>query len=56
VNLVLLWACANAMLHSFEDIISLGHGFLSPRFTGLILIPIAGTAAEVYPFRQYIDQ
>ena len=47
VNLVLLWACANAMLHSFEDMISWDHEFLSPRFTGLILIPLASTAAEV---------
>ena len=47
VNLVLLWACANAMLHSFEDMISWDQQILSPRFTGLILIPMAATAAEV---------
>ena len=49
VNLVLLWACANAMLHSFEDMISWDQQILSPRFTGLILIPMAATAAEVPP-------
>ena len=49
VNLALLWACANAMLHSFEDMISWDQQILSSRFTGLILIPIAATAAEVLP-------
>ena len=47
VNLVFLWACTNAMLHSFEDMISWDQQMLSPRFTGLILIPMATTAAEV---------
>jgi hypothetical protein len=49
VILVLLWACANAMLHSFDNIISEDQQILSPRFAGLILIPIASTAAEVNP-------
>ena len=47
MNLGLLWACANAMLHSFDEMISWDQEILSPRFTGLILIPVAATAAEV---------
>jgi hypothetical protein len=51
-SLALLWACANAMLHSFEDMISADQSLLSPRFAGLILIPIAATAAEVFTSSQ----
>jgi hypothetical protein len=44
---VLLWGCGDAMLRSFDVMLSWERPLLSSRFTGLILIPIAGTAAEV---------
>ena len=50
LNLGLFWVCANAMIHSFDTMLTWGQSFLSPHFTGLILIPVASTLAEVSPF------
>ena len=51
MTLGLFWVCTNAMLHSFDAMLTWGHAVLSPHFTGLTLIPIASTSAELPPYK-----